>query len=86
HDSVEDALGGGGPDENGGQAVTAGVNAVSDAAFDEEELKQFCKTKLAAYKTPKHVFNGGPPFRAPNGKADYKSVTNFAVDEVAKRA
>ena len=86
HDSVDDALVVGVPDEKWGQAVTAVVKAVSDAAFDEEELKQFCKTKLAAYKTPKHVFNGGPPFRAPNGKADYKSVTNFAVDEVAKRA
>jgi len=48
-------------------------------------LKIFCKQKLAAYKTPKHVFHGGPPFRAPNGKADYKSVTEFAVEEVEKR-
>jgi fatty-acyl-CoA synthase len=41
---------------------------------------------LAAYKTPKHVFHGGPPFRAPNGKADYKSVTEFALAEIEKRA
>ena len=44
------------------------------------------REKLAAYKSPKHVFAGGPPFRAPNGKADYKSVTEFAIEEVAKRA
>ena len=62
------------------------VKTVDGGAFDEEELKSFCKTKLAAYKTPKHVFLGGPPFRAPNGKADYKSVTEYAVDEVTKRA
>ena len=68
-----------------GQAVTAVVKTVDGGAFDEEALKIFCKEKLAAYKTPKHVFHGGPPFRAPNGKADYKSVTEFAVEEVEKR-
>lgn len=74
------------PDEKWGQAVTAVVKTIDGGAFDEAELKLFCKGKLAAYKTPKHVFHGGPPFRAPNGKADYKSVTEFAVEEVEKRA
>mgnify|MGYP001113288040 FL=1 len=73
-------------DEKWGQAVTAVVKTIEGASFDEGELKAFCKTKLAAYKTPKHVFHGGPAFRAPNGKADYKSVTEFAVEEVSKRA
>jgi fatty-acyl-CoA synthase len=86
HDSVDDALVVGVADEKWGQAVTAVVKTIDGASFDEAELKAFCKTKLAAYKTPKHVFHGGPAFRAPNGKADYKSVTEFAVEEVLKRA
>ena len=86
HDSIDDALVVGVADEKWGQAVTAVVKTVDGASFDEGDLKAFCKTKLAAYKTPKHVFHGGPAFRAPNGKADYKSVTEFAVEEVGKRA
>ena len=86
HDSVEDALVVGVPDEKWGQAVTAVVKLTEGAEFDDKGLQLFVREKLAGYKSPKHVFAGGPPFRAPNGKADYKSVTEFAIEEVAKRA
>ncbi len=84
HDSVEDALVVGVPDEKWGQAVTAVVKMEDYAAFDADGLKAFVRQKLAGYKTPKHIFTNGPPFRAPNGKADYKSVTQYAVGEVEK--
>ncbi len=48
-------------------------------------LKIFVREKLAAYKTPKHFLEGSPPLRAPNGKADYKAITDYAVSEVTKR-
>jgi acyl-CoA synthetase (AMP-forming)/AMP-acid ligase II len=86
HDHVEDALVVGVPDEKWGQAVTAVVQLADGADFDSEALRLFVREKLAAYKAPKHVFTGGPPFRAPNGKADYKSVTQYATEEVAKLA
>ena len=86
HDSVDDALVVGVADEKWGQAVTAVVTLVDGATLDEDELKAFTKSKLAAYKTPKHILTDGPPFRAPNGKADYKSVTAFAIEQLANRA
>ncbi len=85
HDSVEDALVVGVPNEKWGQAVTAVVELADSQPFDEERLKIFVREKLAGYKTPKFIFTGGPPFRAPNGKADYKAVSAYARDEVAKR-
>jgi fatty-acyl-CoA synthase len=86
HDSVEDALVVGVPDEKWGQAVTAVVEMAEGHSFDPEHLKVFVRGKLAGYKTPKHIFTDGPPFRAPNGKADYKSVTQYAVDTLDQNA
>ncbi|MGI9439613.1 MAG: acyl-CoA synthetase [Parvibaculales bacterium] len=85
HEDVDDTLVVGVPDEKWGQSVTAVVKLVDGATLDGEMLKLFVREKLAGYKTPKHVLDGGPPFRAPNGKADYKAVTDYAVAEISKR-
>jgi len=82
HPSVDDALVVGVPDEKWGQAVTGVITLQPGHAFDEKALIGFVKGELAHYKAPKHVFVGGPPFRAPNGKADYKSITSFAKEQV----
>ena len=78
HPSVEDALVIGLPDEKWGQAVTGVVKLNNGASFDEEALRAHVRDKLAGYKTPKRIVIGTVPFRAPNGKADYKGVTEFA--------
>ena len=38
------------------------------------------RTKLAAYKAPKHVFTIDTIGRAPNGKVDYKRMKAYASD------
>jgi fatty-acyl-CoA synthase len=38
--------------------------------------------QLAGYKTPKRILIAGVALRAPNGKADYKTVGEFARREL----
>jgi fatty-acyl-CoA synthase len=78
HDSVEDALVVGVPDDKWGSAVTAVIALAPGATFDEETLRAHVRAKLAGYKTPKRILTVDEMFRAPNGKADYKQATAFA--------
>ena len=80
HESVEDALVVGVPDERWGQAVTGVVIISPGSELDEEALRAHVKEHLAAYKAPKRVLSADVPLRAPNGKADYKGVASFAVE------
>jgi fatty-acyl-CoA synthase len=66
------------PDERWGQAVTGVVVPADPAEFDEAALREHVKSQLAPYKAPKRILISNVPLRAPNGKAEYKSVTDFA--------
>jgi acyl-CoA synthetase (AMP-forming)/AMP-acid ligase II len=79
HPDVEDALVLGLPDEKWGQAVTAVVQVRSGSQFDEAAVRAHVRARLAGYKTPKHVVPVARMFRAPNGKADYKSAAAHAA-------
>jgi fatty-acyl-CoA synthase len=52
------------------------------AAASEDELRAFVQGKLARYKAPKRVLFKDNLGRAPNGKADYKSIRQFALSEL----
>jgi fatty-acyl-CoA synthase len=82
HAAVEDALVLGVPDEQWGSAVTGVVKLAPGAAFDEAAIRAHVREHLAGYKTPKRVLIAGVNLRAPNGKADYKSATEFARREL----
>ena len=78
HDTVADALVVGVKDAKWGQSITAVVQPNDGCMIDELELKGFSRKHLAAYKLPKKILVKGNLDRAPNGKADYKSIQEYA--------
>tara|TARA_R110000796_G_scaffold83873_1_gene183120 strand:+ start:402 stop:2006 length:1605 start_codon:yes stop_codon:yes gene_type:complete len=80
HASVKDALVVGIPDEKWGNAVTAVVSTDSDVS--EDELRSFVQSRIARYKAPKSILFKDDLGRAPNGKADYKSIKAFALGKL----
>jgi 3-oxocholest-4-en-26-oate---CoA ligase len=82
HPAVRDAVAVGIVDERFGEAVTAVVETNDGATVDADELIAHVKTKLAAYKAPKHVIVVPTIGRAPNGKVDYKAVRSTASREL----
>jgi fatty-acyl-CoA synthase len=82
HEHIEDALVIGLPDPKWGQAITAVIQTRGNQPLQSGDLKEWARSLLAAYKLPKHIFIKENLNRAPNGKADYKSIKQFAEDRL----
>ena len=83
HDSVADCLVVGVADEKWGQSITAVVELHPGFELEELELKDFSRQHLAPYKIPKRILVRPSLERAPNGKANYKLIKEFAEAELA---
>jgi acyl-CoA synthetase (AMP-forming)/AMP-acid ligase II len=68
------------PDPRFGERVVALVQVTDGYFTDEEELRAVCRSKLAAYKTPKRFLFVDSLNRAANGKADYNLLREMAAD------
>jgi fatty-acyl-CoA synthase len=80
--TVADAVAVGLPDEKFGEAITAVVEILPGAAFEESAIISHVKGKLAAYKAPKRVLLIGTIGRAPNGKVDYQRLRGWAAEQM----
>ena len=70
-------------DEKFGQSVTAVASKAEHASTDEAAVIASVKSELAGYKAPKRVVFVDVVPRAPNGKADYKTAKQYAIDALA---
>jgi long-chain acyl-CoA synthetase len=76
HPAVSEAVVLGVPDDHWGEQVIALVVPVAASEPDPEELRTFCRQRLAAYKVPKRIlFRDGFP-RLPTGKIAKGSLRN----------
>jgi acyl-CoA synthetase (AMP-forming)/AMP-acid ligase II len=79
-DGIHDVLVVGVPDEKWGSAVVA---VIEGEEIPVEEIKAVIKQHLASYKVPKQYLYRESLGRSPNGKADYKATTQYAISILA---
>ena len=79
---VEDVAITGVPDERWGEAVTAVVELKKGEKATAEEIKEFCKGKIAGYKIPKHVIFVDEIPKTNIYKTSYKEIKMLAKREV----
>jgi acyl-CoA synthetase (AMP-forming)/AMP-acid ligase II len=82
HESVYDCLVVGIADDRFGQKVTAILSVAPGARFDEAELNEYIRSKLAAYKAPRAIILVDEVPRAANGKAGYKAAKEIALERL----
>ena len=58
---------------------TVVVAVLEGTELPEEQVKNHAKRHLAGYKVPRHILYTQDLCRAPNGKADYKAIREFAL-------
>jgi len=69
------------PHQRWGEAVTAVIQLKPDMDLDEQELRAFCKEKLADYKAPKYVIYVDELPRLITGKVHYRELKQLVNEK-----
>ena len=75
---------GGVPDADWGEAIVAVVSVTAGAAADAADVISAARSRLAAFKSPKHVVFVDAIVRSPAGKADYRWARDFARQHLGR--
>jgi fatty-acyl-CoA synthase len=82
HEAISDASVYGVPDERYGEAVMVSVILRDGASLTEDELREFCKGKIAHYKVPRYVaFVDAFPMTV-TGKVQKYKMRDAAIEEL----
>ena len=79
HAAVFDAVVCGHPSPRWGEEVVAVVELRGGVAVDDDELRAWCRSKLADFKVPKRIVRVERVQRSPSGKADYRWARRAAT-------
>jgi len=80
HPLIRDAVAVGIPDERFGESICAVVEVEPGAQLSLADVSEHVRSKLAAYKAPRHLVIVDTIGRAPSGKIDFKMVKRTAVE------
>jgi acyl-CoA synthetase (AMP-forming)/AMP-acid ligase II len=82
HPAIRDAVAVGIPNARFGEAVCAIVETEGGATVTLPDINEYVKSKLAAYKAPRHLVVVDTIGRAPNGKVDYRRLKRTALERL----
>lgn len=74
------------PDQHWGEIVGAAVVARPGDVIDPEEIRTLCRSRLASYKVPEHVFCFDELPKNANGKFDKRAIQAWAVERLTVSA
>jgi 3-oxocholest-4-en-26-oate---CoA ligase len=83
HESINDAVCVGIPDDRFGEVICAVVEPFNGATIDADAVIEHVRSRLARYKSPRHIVVIDTIGRAANGKVDYERLTAYAKDVLA---
>jgi fatty-acyl-CoA synthase len=84
HPSIFDAVVCGRPSERWGQEVVAVAQLRAGSEVDDDELRSWCRARLADFKAPKAIVRVERVERSPSGKPDYRWAVRKALDAQAR--